>query len=299
MTTHSVPAAQSEPRAIGHQSRGVASNIQVRHLAFAVRLLFFTLAAVAIRRELAGVRHTDLLAGFQSYGAFQVAAALGFTAASFLALGSLELLTLRHYGGERSHAVRGPTALATAYVAHAFSQSAGFAILTGAAIRLRAYIRHGMDSVSVARLSAFITMIMTLGLLTLAGIAMLAASTMSVPRPAMRAGLAGTLFILPPLGYVAWSMFGRSSGIGRGAWRVPRPSPPLAAGQIVLSALDWLFAGLVLFLLLPSPLFRSLSVVPRRLHARAGCGIREPDTRRHRGLRCHAARPAVAAHGSQ
>jgi len=228
------------------------SSVQARHLTLGVRLLFFTLAVLVLRHELAGVDHSDLLAGFRSYGPFQIAAALGLTAASFLTLGSLELLTLRHIGGCSAHAVRRRTAISTAYVAHAFSQSAGFAILTGAIIRLRTYVRYGVDAVSVARLSAFVTLTMTLGLLAITGIALLTGDAMFVAHRGMRAGSAGAVLILPPLAYLAWSVLGRQSGIGRGPWRIPRPSPGLAGSQLALSALDWLITGLVLFVLLPA-----------------------------------------------
>jgi phosphatidylglycerol lysyltransferase len=228
------------------------SNVQARHLALGVRLVFFTVAVLALRHELAGVDRLDVVAGVRSLGPFQIAAALGFTAASFLTLGSLELLTLRHIGGHGTHAVRRRTAISTAYVAHAFSQSAGFAILTGAVIRLRAYVRYGVAAVSVARLSAFVTLTMTLGLLAITGIALLTGDAMFAAHRGMRSGITGAVLILPPLAYLAWSVFGRQSGIGHGPWRVPRPSPGLAGGQIALSALDWLIAGMVLFVLLPA-----------------------------------------------
>jgi uncharacterized membrane protein YbhN (UPF0104 family) len=227
------------------------SSTRVRYLTLGVRLLFFTLAVLVLRRELAGLDRLDLVAGFQSYGAFQIAAALGFTAASFVALGGLELLALRHIEEGSAHIVRPRTAMRTAFIAHAFSQSIGFAILTGAVIRLRAYIRYGVDAVTVARLSTLVTVAMTLGLLAITGIALLTDDAIFATRSRVSEGIAGALLILLPLAYLAWSVFGRQSGIGRGSWRVPRPPPSLAGGQIALSALDWLITGMVLFLLLP------------------------------------------------
>jgi phosphatidylglycerol lysyltransferase len=217
-----------------------------------LRVLILALAGLALRRELVGFESADLLGRLRSYALVEIAAAVAFTAASFLTLGALEIVTLRHVGGTGTSTIRRRVAFTTAYVAHAFGQSVGFGILTGGAVRLRAYARHGLAPVTVARLSTFVTLTMTVALLATTGISALVGDARSaidrraLPDPAV------ALLLFPPLAYLAWSMFGRRDAIGRGAWRVPRPSPRLAAGQIALSALDWLFTGMVLFLLLPA-----------------------------------------------
>jgi uncharacterized membrane protein YbhN (UPF0104 family) len=228
------------------------SSSRVHYLTLGARLLFVTAAALALQRELAGVNRSDLLVGVRTYGPFRIAAALGFTAVSFLALGSLEILTLRHIAGRRAQIVRRRTAIRTACIAHAFSQSMGLSFLTGAVVRFRVYVGQGIDAVSVARLSAFVPVTMMLGLLAITGITLLTSDAMFALYAWMRPGITGALLILPPLAYFAWSVFGGHSAVGRGAWRVPRPSPALAGGQIALSALDWLVTGMVLFLLLPA-----------------------------------------------
>ena len=208
------------------------------------------LAAVALQRELTGIDRADVLSDLRSYGALELSAALALTAASFLTLGMLELLTLRHVGEAGSaRAVGRRTAITTAYMAHALSQSMGFAIFTGAAIRLRTYVGRGVGAITVARVSTFVTVTITLGLLAATGVALLG-DALPGSHPAMRRVVAGVAFILAPIAYLAWSLLGRREAIGRGAWRVLRPSPALASGQILLSALDWLITGMVLFLLL-------------------------------------------------
>ena len=56
----------------------------------------------------------------------------------------LELLALRHIGDSAVRAIGRRTAITTAFMAHALSQSMGIAVLTGTAIRLRTYVSHGV-----------------------------------------------------------------------------------------------------------------------------------------------------------
>jgi phosphatidylglycerol lysyltransferase len=53
------------------------------------------------------------------------------------------------------------------------------------------------------------------------------------------------------MSYLGWSVLGRRESVGRGRWRIDRPSPRLASWQIALSALDWLLTGTVLYAFVP------------------------------------------------
>jgi phosphatidylglycerol lysyltransferase len=235
--------------------RGKAASI-------GLRIALIAVAALVLRRELAGVVIGDLADSLRGYGLRHLALSLVFTALSFLILGALELLALRYVGKRAQRIVPRRSAIATAFVAHAYSQSVGLAILTGTAVRVRSYSRYGLDAVDVARLSAFVTVSAALGLLTTG-----AAAFLQMPG---RMTLRGNTFSLAPIGlallllvlsYMAWAAFGRADFHGRGSWRVRRPSFPMASGQIVLSSLDWLAAGTVLFFLLPTQIHWSYSGV--------------------------------------
>ena len=69
-------------------------------------------------------------------------------------LGLIERLAIRH---ANTTSIPRRTAMTTAFVANAFSQSIGLALLTGAAVRLRAYARRGADAPAVARISDVVT----------------------------------------------------------------------------------------------------------------------------------------------
>ena len=227
--------------------------------------IFFRVALVAIallvlRRELDGVGLRDLFAGLRSYGLRHVALALAFTLASFLTLGAIELLALQYVGKRAERIIPRRTAMATSFVANAYSLSVGLAILTGAAVRLRSYSRYGLDALDVARLSVFVTVTATLGLITTGALAFLTTpGRVGFLTYSFSLAPLGVLLLLPIVGYIAWGAFGHSEFHGRGKWRIRRPSLGLALEQIGISSIDWVFAGTVLFFLLPTSLHVSYS----------------------------------------
>jgi uncharacterized membrane protein YbhN (UPF0104 family) len=215
----------------------------------ALRVALLAAAGWALHREVAGLSSADLLRHLGSYGWRHLALAGGCTAASFLVLGLLELLALR-YGDIRN--VPPAAGLMTGFLANAFSQSVGLALLTGAAVRLRVYRRYAIQAVDIARISAFVTLSVSLGLLATGAGALLASSTPAhLGRASVAVRPAGALLGMVVLAYVAWSIVGRRETLGRGSWMVRRPGPLLAAAQVCFSALDWLLTGTVLFAFVP------------------------------------------------
>ena len=193
----------------------------------------------------------DLARQLASYGWRHGALALAATAASFIALGLIESLALRSAAAR----VRIPrrSAMATAFVANAFSQSIGLALLTGAAVRLRAYSRHRLDASAVARTSAFVTLTITLGLVACTAVALLASGdSPSLATVALPARPVGLVLLLVVVAYVTWSVVASRDLVGRGRWRLRRPTGRVAAAQLLLSSADWVLTGTVLFAVLPT-----------------------------------------------
>ena len=132
--------------------------------------------------------------------------------------------------------------------------------LTGTAVRVRSYSRYGLDGLDVARLSVFVTVTATLGLLTAGGLAFLTMpGRVSFMDVTISLAPLGILLLLPIVGYVAWSAFGRSDFHGRGRWRIRRPAFWSALAQISIASIDWVLAGTVLYFLLPPSLVVSYS----------------------------------------
>ena len=221
--------------------------------AVALRIAVALAAVWALARELHDVSVAGLIQQIRLLGWARIGLGLTYTVASFLLLGVIELLALRQTDDRSGNRVGVGAALRTGFVANALSQSIGIALLTGAAVRARAYARWQLDAVAVMQVTAFATITATLGLLTGGAVALFATAapvsaggfTFAV-RPI--AGLLGALVVA----YVVWSAMGRTDGVGRGRWRIRRPSPRVAIGQIVLSTADWVITGAVLYAFLPT-----------------------------------------------
>ncbi|MEP6991564.1 MAG: YbhN family protein [bacterium] len=226
-----------------------------------LRVALASAALWALWQRLDGVTLAGLAVQLRSLGWPRLAVALAATIVSFLLMGLIEVLALRHCDDPAAADVPASTAMTTAFVANAMSQSIGLSLLTGAAVRARAYGARGLDSLAIAQATAFVTITATLGLLAAGAVAMLA-STSAIARGGIPMAVRPTAFLLIALvsAYVAWSFLGHRDGIGRGRWRIARPSPRLAVTQLALSTVDWLVTGAVLYACLPPDLGYPLGV---------------------------------------
>jgi len=206
------------------------------------------LAFVALQRELARVSAAEVWQAMGAFGAGSVATALICAAASFFTIAIFEVLALRdsagYEGGGSARKVPVRVAIATSFVANALSQSIGFAVLTGSCIRMRAYSRYNLGGPAIARISAFVTITATLGLLAAGAVALFQAPAAILTR-------FGIALSIPAIAYLIWAMVGRGT-IGGKTWIMRPPSRRMALAQVSLSVVDWLLTGTVLFVLLPS-----------------------------------------------
>jgi phosphatidylglycerol lysyltransferase len=212
-----------------------------------LRIALGLAALGALWRDTSDVRGSAILASLRAYGWNHVALGIACTAASFLVLGIIEVMAIRqtdHGAGKR---VGVGAALGTGFVANAMSQSVGVALLTGAAVRSRAYARYGLDAVAIAQVTAFVTITATLGLCAAGAMALLALSApIVIGTTTMAVRPLGVVLGSVVLAYLAWSVVGKHDSVGPGRWRLMRPSPAMATSQVLLSVVDWLLAGMVL-----------------------------------------------------
>jgi phosphatidylglycerol lysyltransferase len=247
-TSHASRFTPLNNRTTTPRSRGVWPAVFI-----GLRVALLGLAVWALRRELSDLDMGALATHLRDYGWRRATLGVIATAASFTALGVMELMGLRY--ARREHSVPRAVGMTTGFVASALSQSIGVALLTGAAVRLRAYRRDALDASGVARVSAFVTVTVTLGLLATGAMAFLASSApLYVWHAALPVRGVGALLAAVVMAYLAWSAFGSHDAIGRGAWRVSRPEPRLAAEQLALSAFDWIVTGSILYLVMPTSL---------------------------------------------
>lgn len=180
--------------------------------------------------------------------------ALSLTAAGYLALAGYDLLALA-YVGTRLPRRR---VLFASFVAYALSQNVGFSALTGASVRYRFWSSWGLTAPEIAQGVAFTTVTFWLGLLSVGGVALLAGAGALAGTPHLLVWrAAGLLALALVAGWLAWAS-SRRRVLGVGGWAFRAPGWRLATGQLCLSALDWLFAALVLRALLPATIGVSL-----------------------------------------
>ena len=224
--------------------------IQLSKLTSLLSLLFFALALWLLRRELADFRYKDIILFFHNLPAHRVAMALAFTALSYLALTGYDALALRYIGKRISY---WKVALAS-FTGYAFSNTLGLPLFTGTPMRARLYSGWGMTAIDITRVVLFSYITFWLGFIGLSGATFLL-DPIAVPAllhlPVATARPVGVLFLGLIAAFLGASFVRERPFTFKGLeFSVPRP--PMAAAQIAIAALDWTFAGTVLYALLPS-----------------------------------------------
>jgi phosphatidylglycerol lysyltransferase len=243
----------------------------------------FALSLWAVHHALSDISYRTLWHAIMSYSPAQVAGAVGLTAIAYLALTGYDVLALRYV----RHPLSYPRTGIASFISFAFSNTVGLAMLTGASVRGRLYSTWGLATPVIGRVIAFTAATLWLGVLAIAGLALTLEPRSLAPLVHLPAGLAliaGVGCLTLVAGYLAWCTRWRRPVTVRG-WRFEPPSLPIALGQLAASAIDWLAAAGVLYLLLPSgtgisyPAFAGIFVVAQALglasHVPGGLGVFE------------------------
>jgi phosphatidylglycerol lysyltransferase len=201
-----------------------------------------------LHRELHEVHYAELSAAVTALPPGQVLLALLLTALNYLVLTGYDSLAVA-YAGLRLR--RGRVALA-GFVSYAISNSLGFGMLSGAAIRFRFYTRWGVGALDLSRIVLFQSTTFWLGLFVLGGATLGFAPhpwLRDLPAPPLVRAL-GLALLGFGLAYAVLPVV-RRAPLRLGRFEVPVPTARFAAGQFVLSILDWGLAAAVLQALLP------------------------------------------------
>jgi phosphatidylglycerol lysyltransferase len=210
----------------------------------------FFLALWILHHELAGIRLSDVLARLDALSGPSVLAALGFVAASYLALCGYDALALRHLGRR----LPWPLVLRTAFVATTVGHNLGMAVLSGGAIRYRLYSAAGLSAAEIATLIGLIGVTFAVGVALLLGLTLSFAASDAGQLLGLGAGLAhglGALALGLVLAYILARRL-RPLPLQWRGWRVALPAPATALGQMTVAAADIAFAAAVLYALLPA-----------------------------------------------
>ena len=214
----------------------------------AIGLVLFVAALAVLRAELRTVTWHELVRDVASTPRRQLSLGLLVTILNYGVLTGYDFLALAYVG---KRLPPGRVAF-TSCLAYAIANNVGWAMLSGASVRYRFYTRWGITGEELARIVFSYSVTFWIGLLLLGGLSLVAS-----PLPAAT-GVASRALVEPlgwsmsaaSLGYVATTFVRRHPIHLRGV-ELPLPAPSLAATQLLVSVVDWVLAGAVLYALLP------------------------------------------------
>jgi len=215
-----------------------------------VAFILLGAAAYILWREFHEISLAELATAIRAWGWDSVALAILLSATSFLLMGTIEWLGLRWAGA--GIALR--SALAGSFIASAIAHSLGANLIVSGAVRARYYAKHGVTLRQVAATTLFHGFSFTVGLSTLAGLALLLAggSDMNVVSRIAHP-VANGLGIALLAGVTAYVVLCRVlhrplRGFGHS---VKLPSARVAMAQLSIGAVDNAVAAAIVWVLLP------------------------------------------------
>lgn len=143
-----------------------------RTLLSLLALAIFCAAAWVLHRTLMSISLRDLLTALHATPITRLLACAAATAVSFSALGWYERFAARVVAPGR---VPGRQAVFIGVVSHAISNTLGFHLVTGTALRYRLFGRYGLRASDIARLTAIVGTCVAMGSIGTLAIALLAA----------------------------------------------------------------------------------------------------------------------------
>ena len=217
-----------------------------------ISLLLFALA-IAVLYHIDNQYHwRDVAHELRQISPLTLLLCVGATALSYGLLTLYDTLAVRQVGGKIPY----PKIALTSFVAYTFSNTLGFALLTGTSVRFRFYSALGLSTSQITRVVFFCSVTFFLGLFLIGGLALghvlVDLPVASVLPEWLRPGLhlLGDLAVALALGYLLLPLVRHKPLHWRGhELAIPRFTD--TAAQMVVAILDWSAAALVFYLLLP------------------------------------------------
>ncbi len=214
-----------------------------------IGLVLLVAALNVLRVELRTLTWPALAASVSNIPGRRLALAAFLTAANYGVLTGCDFLAFAYL---RRRLAAGRVAVAS-FLAYAISNNVGFAMLSGTSVRYRFYTRWGITAEELSRIVFSYVVTFWLGLLLIGGLSLAVGplpAEAGLPFPRIIAPI-GWLLMLASVGYVVAAAL-RAGPIRLGRLELPLPPIGLASAQLAISVLDWLLAGAVLYVLLPS-----------------------------------------------
>jgi phosphatidylglycerol lysyltransferase len=221
---------------------------QIQHYATAaLGFVLFGIALYIIHSKLRGYRYHDIVEQLSLLPKEHLFAAMILTALDYLVLTGYDWLALRYI----KHPVKYSRTALASFMGYAFSHNMTF--LGGSAVRYRIYSTFGVSAGKVATLVAFCVTTFWLGFLTVgSGVFLFSSGQMPdvLELPFVTVRPIGAFFLIIVTAYVTLAIVKREP-LRIGRWQFEIPSPELAWKQLLISSIDWILAGYVLYVLLP------------------------------------------------
>ena len=213
-------------------------------------LLLLVISLWAIANELREYNYRDILNSLAAIPKSRLSLAIGLTTLGYIVMVGYDILGFSYIGRSLSW---NRIAL-TNFISSAFSNTIGFALLTGSAIRYRFYSKSGVSPLAIAQIIAFTNFTFWLGMFAVAGFLFIT-KALKIPTqlhsPFVTARPIGMIFLLLIFTYLLGSVFIKRPLIIRGH-EFRFPPLKISLSQIAISSLDWILAAAVLYALLPS-----------------------------------------------
>ena len=232
-------------------STALANNVKKlsKFVPIAVSLLLFGLSVWAIAQQLQKYKLQDIVNSLQGISGTGILLALGLTLLNYVFLTGYDALATRYVRQPLSY----PRVALVSVISYAISNSIGFALLSGSAIRYRFYSKWGFSAGKIAQIITFCNLSFWIGLFAVGGITFVV-EPLTVPKqlrlPFTSIHPVGYTFLMAIAAYLIWSIIGQRSLRIKG-WVLPHLPIQLSLAQIAITACDWLLAAAVLYVLLP------------------------------------------------
>lgn len=212
--------------------------------------LLLALCLWAIAHELRNYNYHDVLNSFNSLPKTRLSLAILFTTLGYLIMIPYDILGFNYLNCQLAW----NKIAFTNFLSSVFSNTIGFAIITGSAIRYRFYSTWGVPALVTTQVIAFANFTFWLGMFATAGI-MFLANPLQIPNqlhlPLATTRPIGIIFLILIFLYLLASILIKQPLVIR-SQEFRFPSFNISLAQIAVSSLDWVFAAAALYVLLPS-----------------------------------------------
>jgi glycosyltransferase 2 family protein len=212
--------------------------------------LLLVLSLWAIANELHEYNYRDILNSLAAIPKSRLSWAIWLTVLGYLVMIGYDILGFSYI----NRSLTWNKIAFTNFISSAFSNTIGFALLTGSAIRYRFYSTWGVSAVAIAQVIAFANFTFWLGMFAVAGL-LFVINPLKIPTqlhlPFITVRPIGVIFLLLVVAYLLGSIFIKQPLIIRGE-EFRFPSFKISLIQIAISSFDWICAAAVLYAVLPS-----------------------------------------------